>query len=185
MNSPVHVLGIPGSLRSKSFNRMALQAARQLAPTDTRIDVFDLVGIPPFNQDQESHAPAIVSDFKRSIRAADAILFATPEYNYGIPGVLKNAIDWASRPYGDSAWNGKPVGIISASTGMLGGARAQYQLRQTFVFLNMLPINGPEVMIANATAKFDENGELTDETAKKLISQMLQNLADWTRRLAK
>jgi chromate reductase len=100
-----------------------------------------------------------------------------------VPGVLKNAIDAASRPYGDSAWNGKPVAILSASSGVLGGARAQYHLRQCFIFLNMFPVNGPEVMIAKAQEKFDANGNLTDEGTKKLIAQLLQNLADWTRRL--
>jgi chromate reductase len=102
-----------------------------------------------------------------------------------MPGVLKNAIDWASRPYGDSAWNGKPVAMMSAAGGILGGARAQYHLRQCFIFLNMYPVNQPEVMIAKAHEKFDANGHFTDEAGKKLIQQLLQNLADWTRRLAK
>ena len=125
-----------------------------------------------------------VSEFKRRIRESDAILIVTPEYNYSIPGVLKNAIDWASRPYGDSAWNGKPVALMGASIGTIGTARAQYHLRQVFVFLNMFPINQPEVMISNAGERFDAEGNLTDVTTKKLIRQLLQSLADWTRRLA-
>jgi chromate reductase len=125
-----------------------------------------------------------VIELKRRIREADAILIVTPEYNYSIPGVLKNAIDWASRPYGDSAWNGKPVALMGASIGAIGTARAQYHLRQVFVFLNMFPINQPEVMISNAGERFDAGGNLTDETTKKLIRQLLQSLADWTRRLA-
>jgi chromate reductase len=185
MNSPLTILGIAGSLRQGSYNRMALRAAQQLAPEGAKIETFDLHGIPPFNQDEEKSPPAIVTECKKRIRAADAILIATPEYNYGIPGVLKNAIDWASRPYGDSAWNEKPVAIISAAAGILGGARAQFQLRQCFVFLNMYPVNQPEVMIARAHEKFDANGNYTDEAGKKLIQQLLQNLADWTRRLAK
>ncbi|HEX6881269.1 MAG TPA: NAD(P)H-dependent oxidoreductase, partial [Terriglobales bacterium] len=116
------------------------------------------------------------------IRDADAILLVTPEYNYSIPGVLKNAIDVASRPYGDSAWAGKPVAIMSASVGMLGGARAQYHLRQTFVFLNMHAVNQPEVLIANASQKFDPEGNLTDETAANLIAQLLGNLAGLARK---
>jgi chromate reductase, NAD(P)H dehydrogenase (quinone) len=124
-----------------------------------------------------------VIEFKTRIRAADAILFSTAEYNYSISGVLKNAIDWASRPYGDSAWNGKPVAVMGAAGGVLGSARAQYHLRQVFVFLNMLPINQPEVLIAAAPTKFDAEGNLTDETARKLIGQLLENLAVWTRRL--
>jgi chromate reductase, NAD(P)H dehydrogenase (quinone) len=184
MNSPLTILGICGSLRKGSFNRWALQAAQQLVPSGAKIDIFDLHGMPLFNQDEEQNPPAIVAEFKKRIRDAGAILFATPEYNYGVPGVLKNAIDCASRPYGDNAWNGKPAAMISASVGVLGGARAQYQLRQSFIFLNMHPVNGPEVMIAQAHQKFDANGNLTDETAKKLISQMLQNLAEWTKKLA-
>ena len=108
----------------------------------------------------------------------------TPEYNYSIPGVLKNAIDWASRPYGDSAWSGKPVALMGASTGVLGTARAQYHLRQSFVFLNMYPVNQPEVLISNAAERFDGDGNLTDETTKQLIRKLLQNLTDWTERLA-
>jgi chromate reductase len=185
MNSPLTILGIAGSLRQGSYNRMTLHAAQQLAPAGTKIETFDLHGIPVFNQDEEKTPPAVVTEFKKRIRAADAILFATPEYNYSIPGVLKNAIDWASRPYGDSAWNEKPVAMISASGGVLGGARAQYHLRQCFIFLNMYPVNQPEVMIAKAHEKFDAHGNFTDEAGKKLIQQLLQNLVDWTRRLSK
>jgi chromate reductase len=185
MNSPLTILGIAGSLRQGSYNRMALRAAQQLAPKDAKVETFDLHGIPPFNQDEEKTPPPIVVEFKKQIRAANAILIATPEYNYSVPGVLKNAIDWASRPYGDSAWNEKPVAVMSAAGGVLGGARAQYHLRQSFIFLNMYALNQPEVMIAKAHEKFDANGNLTDETAKQLIQQLLQNLVDWTRRLAK
>ena len=183
MNPPLTILGVCGSLRKGSFNRMALAAAQKLVPPDAKIEIADLHGIPPFNQDDEANPAVTVVEFKKRIRAADAILFATPEYNYGVPGMLKNAIDAASRPYGDSAWNGKPAAIISASGGVLGGARAQYHLRQSFIFLNMYPLNGPEVMIAKAQEKFDASGNLQDEAAKKLITQLLQNLVDWTRRL--
>ena len=124
-------------------------------------------------------------DLKKRIREADAILFVTPEYNYSIPGGLKNAIDWASRPYGDNAWNGKPVAVMGASVGTFGTARAQYHLRQVFVFLNMLAINQPEVMIANAAQNFDAEGNLTSETTKNLMRQLLANLVDWTRGLQK
>jgi chromate reductase len=185
MNSPLTILGIAGSLRQASYNRMALRAAQQLSPEGAKIETFDLQGIPLFNQDDEKTPPAIVTEFKKCIRAADAILIVTPEYNYSVPGVPKNAIDWASRPYGDSAWNDKTVALMSAAGGVLGGARAQYHLRQSFIFLNMHPLNQPEVMIAKAQEKFDANGNLTDEAAKKLIQQLLQNLVDWTRRLEK
>ena len=182
MSKPVRVLGIAGSLRRKSYNRAALRAATQLVPDGATIDIFELDGIPGFNQDEEQNPPVKVVDLKRRIREADAILIVTPEYNYSVPGLLKNAIDWASRPYGDSAWNGKPAAIMGASIGAIGTARAQYHLRQMFVFLNMYPINLPEVMIGNASERFDANGNLTDDATKEFIRQLLQNLVDWTRR---
>ena len=183
MAQPFTILGIAGSLRKASYNRAALRAAQQLTPESAKIDIFDLDGIPPFNQDEEANPPGKVTLFKSHIRAADAILFVTPEYNYSTSGVLKNAIDWASRPYGESAWEGKPVAVMGASAGPLGTARAQYHLRQTFVFLNMFPVNRPEVMIGSAQQRFDEQGNLTDETSRKLIRQLLENLVTWSLRL--
>ena len=177
------ILGIPGSLRKASFNRHALVAAQALLPAGAILEIFDLEGIPPFNQDHEKEPPARVAEMKAKVRAADAILFATPEYNYSIPGVLKNAIDWASRPYGDSAWQGKPVAVMGASAGLLGSARAQYHLRQCFVFLNMYPVNQPEVMIGGSAQRFNERGELTDETSKELIRKLLAELMAWAKRL--
>src|SRR5918993_561272 len=183
MSQPIRILGIAGSLRRASYNRAALRAAMQLVPQDTALDIFELDGILGFNQDEEQNPPPKVIELKRRIRAADAILIVTPEYNYSIPGVLKNAIDWASRPYGDTAWNGKPAAIMGASIGAIGTARAQYHLRQVFVFLNVHAINHPEVMIAHAAAKFDDQGTLTDEPTRKHIRQLLLNLVDWTNRL--
>jgi chromate reductase, NAD(P)H dehydrogenase (quinone) len=183
MSNPINILGICGSLRRESYNRAALRAATLLAPAGVTIDTFDLHDIPGFNQDNEQNPPAKVVDLKRKIRAADALLFVTPEYNYSIPGVLKNAIDWASRPYGDSAWSGKPAAIMGASIGGIGTARAQYHLRQMFVFLNVLAINQPEVMIGNAADRFDTRGNLTDDKTKELIRQLLQGLVTWTERL--
>ena len=185
MNQPIRILGIAGSLRRKSYNRAALRAAQQLVPEDAVIDIFELDGIPVFSEDDERQPPVKIVELKKRIREADAILFVTPEYNYSIPGGLKNAIDWASRPYGDNAWNGKPVAVMGASLGTLGTARAQYHLRQVFVFLNMLAINQPEVMIANAGQNFDAEGNLTNETTKNLIRQLLANLVGWTRGLQK
>jgi chromate reductase len=160
-----------------------LRAALELIPKDAKLEIFDLEGIPPFNQDLESRMPEKVKEFKAKIQAADAILVVTPEYNYSMSGVLKNAIDWASRPYGDNSFEGKPVAIMSASVGMLGGARAQYHLRQSFVFLNMYPINRPEVMVAHADEKVDENGRIVDEATREKIKELLENLIDWTERL--
>jgi chromate reductase, NAD(P)H dehydrogenase (quinone) len=183
VNNPLLILGIAGSLRKDSYNKAALRAAQQLTPEGARIETFDISGLPGFSQDDESNPPAKVTELKQQIRKADAILFVTPEYNYSIPGVLKNAIDWASRPYGDSAWTGKPVAVMGASVGSTGSARAQYHLRQTFVFLNMHAVNQPEVMISNAAKRFDDQGNLTDETARKLIQQLLAELIRWTRLL--
>jgi chromate reductase len=183
METKLKFLGFAGSLRVGSYNKALLRAATNLLPQNATLKIFDLNGIPPFNQDLEMDMPEKVTEFKSKIREADAILIATPEYNYSIPGVLKNAIDFASRPYGDNPFDGKPVAIMSASIGMLGGARAQYHLRQVFVFLNMHPINGPEVIVTFAENKFDANGKLIDENTSKFLKQLLENLANWTRRL--
>ena len=183
MNGVLNILGFAGSLRDGSYNKGLLRAAADLMPKDTKLDIFDLEGIPPFNQDLEKSMPEKVKEFKAKIKSADAILIATPEHNYSIPGVLKNSIDWASRPYGDNSFEGKPVAVMSASTGMLGGARAQYQLRQVFVFLNMHPVNRPEVFVTFANQKFDEKGKLTDEKTKEFIKQLLETLVIWTRKL--
>jgi chromate reductase len=184
MSKPVRILGIAGSLRRESYNRAALRAATRLVPAGATIETFELDGIPGFNQDEKQNPPAKVTELKRRIREADAILFVTPEYNYSVPGGLKNAIDWALRPYGDSVWNGKPAAIMGASIGTIGTARAQYHLRQMMVFLNMFPVNQPEVMIGNASDRFDAEGNLTDDATKEFIRQLLQNLVDWTRRIS-
>ena len=178
----IKILGIAGSLRKGSFNRAALRAAQGLVPAGATLEAHDLPDLPGFDQDKEKTPPVAVTELKAKIRAADAVLLVTPEYNYSVPGVLKNAIDWASRPYGDSAWKGKPVAIMGASAGVLGTARAQYHLRQTLVFLDMPAVNQPEVMIGAAATKFDQAGNLTDETAKKLIGQLLTNLCDLAKR---
>ncbi|WP_338598323.1 NAD(P)H-dependent oxidoreductase [Sulfolobus tengchongensis] len=172
----VKILAFAGSLRKDSYNKKLLKVAQALLPSNATMEIFDLEGIPPFNPDLEP--PEIVKTFKAKIKSADALLIATPEYNYSIPGVLKNAIDWASFPPNDNAFDGKPVAVISASIGMLGGARAQYHLRQIFVFLNMIPVNRPEVFVTFAHKKFDENGNLMDEDAKKFLKQLLENLVN-------
>lgn len=185
MGNTIKILGICGSLREGSYNAAALKAAIELAPEGVEIEIADIGGFPEFVQGEDQNPPANVVEFKRKVREADAILFASPEYNYSLPGVLKNAIDWASRPYGDSAWEGKPAAITGASPGVFGTARMQYHLRQIMVFLNMFPINKPEVMIGKAHEKFDAEGNLTDEATRGLIRDLVQNLADWTTRLAK
>jgi chromate reductase len=183
MNSPLTILGIPGSLRKDSFNHAALRAAQKLLPDGATLEIFELNGIPPYNQDDEGQLPERVVQLKSKVRAADALLFATPEYNYSFSGVLKNAIDWGSRPYGESAWGGKPGAILGASRGTFGTARAQYHLRQVLVTLDVYTMNKPEVMIASADDRFDEQGNLTDESTRQHIRKMLEALVAWTRRL--
>ena len=183
MEKIVNILGFAGSLRKDSYNRSLLRAALELLPKNARLEIFDLDGIPPFNQDLENQPSEKVKEFKAKIRAADAILIATPEYNYSIPGVLKNAIDCASRPYGDNAFEHKPVAIMGASIGMAGSARAQYHLRQCFVFLTCFALNQPEVMVPFAQEKIDKEGKLTDQKIREKIRELLESLVAWTKRL--
>ncbi len=183
MSKSVSILGFAGSLRKGSYNKALLRAALELLPKGARLEIFDLEGIPLFNQDLETRIPKRVREFKAKIRAADAILIATPEYNYSVSGVLKNAIDWASRPYGDNSLEGKPVAIMSTSIGILGGARAQYHLRQTLVALNVHPVNRPEVIVTLASRKVDEEGRVKDRTTRKLIKELLTDLVAWTQKL--
>jgi chromate reductase len=183
MEKTVSILGFAGSWRKGSYNRALLRAALELLPKNAGLGIFDLDGIPPFNQDLENQPSEKVKDFKAKIRAADAVLIATPEYNYSMPGVLKNALDTASRPYGDNALDGKPVAIMGASPGMLGTARAQYHLRQSCVFLNMYPLNRPEVMVPFAQDKIDKEGKVTDQKTREKLRELLESLVAWTNKL--
>jgi chromate reductase len=183
VDKQITILGFAGSLRKGSYNKALLRAALELLPEDAQLEIFDLEGIPPYNMDLEIKMPERVKEFKVKIKAADAILIASPEHNYSIPGILKNAIDWASRPPGDNSFDGKPVGIMSASPGMLGGSKVQYHLRQTFVFLNMYPINKPEIFVTFAAEKIDDKGRVRDEKTREKIKELLQSLIAWTRKL--
>jgi len=184
MAAPVRVLGFSGSLRKGSYNSALLRAASEVLPEGMSLQIFDLSPIPLYNADVEAAGvPEIVGNFKARIAAADALLIATPEYNYSIPGVLKNAIDWASRPPNASPLNGKPLAIMGASNGPGGTIRAQMHLRHVCVFTNMLPLNKPEVRIIRAAEKFDAEGLLTDEATRKELRALLEALAAWTRRL--
>jgi chromate reductase, NAD(P)H dehydrogenase (quinone) len=183
MAEKLNFLGFAGSLRRGSYNRALLQAAMELMPDEVNLEIFDLDGIPLYNTDMEADMPRRVKEFKQKIRAADGLLITTPEYNRSMSGVLKNAIDWASRPYGDNPFEDKPVAIMSASTGMLGAARAQFALRQVCVFLNMHALNQPEVAVTFAAQKFDKDGKLTDEPTRKITRQLLEALVIWTKRL--
>ena len=179
----LNVLALSGSLRAASFNSAALRAAQKLAPPGMVITIHGLDGIPLYNEDVKALGyPPAVQALRDAIKAADALLIATPEYNFSISGVLKNAIDWASRPP-EQPFDDKPVAILGASGGMLGTARAQYHLRQCFLFLNGHVLNKPEVMISTAASRFDTQGNLTDETTQGLIRAQLEALRDWTLRL--
>jgi chromate reductase len=181
----LRVLGIAGSLREGSYNRALLRAAQGLAPAEMEIVTFDQLGsIPLYNEDVLAQGtPAPVAAFKEAIRDADALLIVTPEYNYSIPGVLKNAIDWASRPAQTSPLGGKPVALMGASTGLFGTVRAQMHLRQVCVYTNMLALTRPQVFVARARDKFDEQGRLIDETSIGFVRDLLESLLEWTLRL--
>lgn len=179
--SDVKVLGVAGSLRGGSLNRALLRAAVERAPAGMKIKTHDLLDVPLYNGDVEAAGdPPGVAAFKAAIRAADAVLFVTPEYNHGAPGVMKNAVDWASRPARDAALSGKPVGIIGASPGQTGTARGQSQLRQAFEFTNSFCMPQPEILVYRALDKFDANGELTDVKTAEFLSKYLEALRVWT-----
>jgi chromate reductase len=178
-----HILGISGSLRKASYNSAVLRAAQQLTPGSTMIALADISAIPMYNEDvREAGLPPSVVSLVEQIATADAVLIATPEYNYTIPGVLKNAIDWVSKAP-DQPFRHKPVAIMGASMGAIGTARAQYDLRKVFVFLDAHVLNQPEIMVAAAHTRFDADGHLTDETTLKLIREQIVALKEWAMRL--
>jgi chromate reductase, NAD(P)H dehydrogenase (quinone) len=179
------VCGLAGSLRRGSYNRALLRAAQELAPEGMEVRIFDrLEAVPLFNQDVEAEGdPPPVHELKRAIGEADALLIATPEYNHGVPGVLKNAIDWASRPPRDSVLAGKPAALFGASPGITGTARAQSQLRQAFVFTNTRVLPQPEILVYRAHEKFDDQGRLIDDRTREFVGRLLRELAEWTRQL--
>jgi chromate reductase len=177
------IVGLSGSLRKGSYNSAALRAAQALAPEGTVIEIAEIGDLPLYNDDVRAAGyPAPVERLRRHIAEADAVLFVTPEYNYSVSGVLKNAIDWASRPP-HQPFDGKPVAIMGASGGLFGTARAQYHLRQMLIFLNAFPVNKPEVMIGQAQTKFDDAGNLTDEATREFVRKLLASLVAWTERL--
>ena len=180
----IKVCGIAGSLRAGSYNRALLNAAQELSPAGVRIQVFEgLREIPPFDQDVEQRGdPEPVRALKRAIESADALLVSSPEYNYSVPGVLKNAIDWASRPAGRSVLQGKPVAIVGATMGLWGTVRAQLALRQIFLFTESPVLLKPEVLVAQAANRFDPSMRLTDETTRKTLRELLERLPGWVSR---
>lgn len=182
-SATVKALGISGSLRKGSYNTAALRAAGELLPDGMTLATADISGLPLYNDDVRAAGyPPAVQRFRDQLAAADALLFVTPEYNFSVSGVLKNAIDWGSRPP-DQPFNNKPIAIMGASGGAQGTSRAQYHLRQMCVFLNMHPVNKPEVFIGSASGKFDDQGRLTDQPTREFIGQLIVALRDWTLRL--
>ena len=185
-NTPaeLQIVGVAGSLRQGSYNQALLRAAQQIAPVAMRIRIHDLSGIPLFSEDVErAGIPPAVATLREAVAEADGFLVATPEYNHGVPGVMKNAFDWLSRPPGTSVLNGKPSAIMGASPGILGTARAQSQLRQSFVFTNTPVLLQPEVLVGRAHEKFDSDGRLTDDATRKFLALFLEEFASWVGRL--
>lgn len=183
MDRKLKIVGICGSLRKESLNRKALNVSKKFFPPDVEFEIVEIGDMPLFNQDLELNPPESVVRFREKIQSADGILFAMPEYNYSVSAVLKNAIEWGSRPYGKAVMNGKPVAIMGVSTGMLGTVRAQYHLRQICVQVNMYPLNKPEVMIPLGLDKFDKEGNLIDVHSKEKIEKLVQALIAWIRKI--
>lgn len=182
MTSAIHLVGFSGSLRKKSYSTAALRAALALAPEGVTTERIDIAGIPLYNEDvKEKGNPDAVRQLREKIAAADGVVLSTPEYNYSTSGVLKNAIDWASRPP-EQPFEAKPIALISSSPGVLGGSRAQYHLRQMFVFMNGLVLNRPEVMIGGVMKKFDDAGALIDESTREILTKQMAALVELIKR---
>lgn len=180
MGEALRVVGIAGSLRRSSYNRALLCAAQQLTPPSLVIEIELLDHVPMFNADLDgADTPEAVVRLRQSVREADGLLLVTPEYNHGVPGVMKNAIDWLSQPLAQSALDGKPTAIMGASTGLAGTARGQSQLRQSFVLTNTPAMLRPEVLVGRAQDKFDASGRLIDEPTRRFLRGFLEQFAGW------
>jgi chromate reductase len=186
VEAAIRVVGIAGSLRAQSYNRALLRAAKELAPPDLAIEIHELAEVPLYNGDVEAAGdPPAVAALKAAVRAADGVLMATPEYNNGVPGVMKNAVDWLSRPPQGAALGKKPVGLIGASPGATGSARGQSQLRQAFEFTNSYCMPQPEYLLFRAHEKIDAEGRLTDEPSRAFLVKYLVAFAEWVRLFAR
>lgn len=184
--SSFRIVGFAGSLRRASYNRSLLRAAQELAPERLRIEIHDIAGVPLYNEDIETEGvPQAVADLRSAIAAADGLLIAVPEYNHGVPGVLKNTIDWLSRPPRKSVLGGKPAALMGASPGTTGTVRGQSQLRLSFVFTNTPAMLQPEVLVGRAHERFDEEGRLTDEKVRSYLKMFLEHFVEWIERFPK
>jgi chromate reductase, NAD(P)H dehydrogenase (quinone) len=179
MDARWNVAVLVGSLRKESFNRKMANAVIGMAPPSLALEIIEIRNLPLYNQDDDADPPAASAAFKARIQQADAALFVTPEYNRSVPGVLKNAIDIASRPYGKSAWNGKPAGVISVSPGAIGAFGANHHLRQSLVFLNMPALQQPEAYIGGAAGLFDEQGKLVNDSTRDFLKKFLDAFVAW------
>jgi len=184
MSQPRNVAVIVGSLRKDSVTRKVARAIEALAPPNLKFDEVPIGDLPLYDQDSEADAPPAYVAFRDRLRNADAVLFATPEYNRSVPGALKNAIDVGSRPYGHSVWNGKPAAIVSVSPGAIGAFGANHHLRQSLVFLNMPTLQQPEAYVGNAFSLFGDNGELVNEATAEFLRGFAQSFADWIEQTA-
>ena len=179
MTTPLDIVGLCGSLRHASINRAALRLAGEAMPAGMTLDIAEIRDIPFFDGDVMAQGwPAAVAALRERIRKADAVVIATPEYNFSTPGVLKNTLDWLSRGE-DQPFARKPVAILSASPGPLGGARVQYDLRKVLLFVNAMPLVKPEVFIGGAMSKFNADGECTDETTRKFVTDQMHAFGKW------
>lgn len=179
MDARWNVAVLVGSLRRESFNRKMANALLGMAPPSLALEIVEIRNLPLYNQDDDANPPAASAAFKDRIQHADAVVFVTPEYNRSVPGVLKNAIDVASRPYGKSAWNGKPAAVISVSPGAIGAFGANHHLRQSLVFLNMPALQQPEAYIGGAAGLFDEHGKLVNDSTRDFLKKFLDAFAAW------
>ena len=168
-----------GSLRKESFSRKMAKALIKVSPDSLALEIVEIGELPIYNQDFDDKPPVVYTQFRESLKKFDGVLFVTPEYNRSVPAVLKNAIDVGSRPYGQSAWNGKPGAVMSVSPGAIGGFGANHHLRQSLVFLNVLTMQQPEAYIGNAANLFDEKGNLANDSTREFITKFMQAFAEW------
>src|SRR5258705_2965559 len=183
MEKPMNVCVLVGSLREASFNRMLANALISLAPTSMKLEIVEIGQLPLYNEDIEKAAPpAQWTAFRQRVKAADAVLFVTPEYNRSVPAALKNALDVGSRPYGSSVWDRKPGAIVSSSPGAIGGFGANHHLRQSLVFLNVPTMQQPEAYVSHADKLFDEHGKLVSDGTRKFLQEIMQAFANWAGR---
>jgi chromate reductase, NAD(P)H dehydrogenase (quinone) len=180
MDRPINVCVLVGSLRKASFNRMLANTLMSLAPSSLKLDIADIGQLPFYNEDLETAAPpAPWTAFRQRVKAADAVLFVTPEYNRSVPAALKNALDVGSRPYGSSVWDRKPGAIVSGSPGAIGAFGANHHLRQSLVFLNVPTMQQPEAYISHADKLFDEHGKLVNDDTRKFLQEFMKAFANW------